>query len=62
MEAVEKKGAKPFLRLVQPETDANGAQKFRSVGGIWKNTDKKGQTFYVVRIGSLRLLGFEQKK
>jgi len=57
-DADEKKGRKPDFRVVQPVMDAAGQKKLKSVGGIWRNTSRNGNTFYTLRIGSLSLLVF----
>lgn len=54
----EKKGNKPEIRIVAPEVK-NGETVYKSVGGMWKNTTKKGEEYYVVKIGDLRLLGYK---
>lgn len=54
--SVEKQ--KPEFRVVQSDRGPNGEQIYRSVGAVWKNTSKTGKVFYVLKIGTMRLLMF----
>lgn len=51
-------GKRPDLRVVQPITDKDGKQIFKSVGAMWKSVSKNGNEFYTLRIGELKLLVF----
>ena len=53
---------RPDIRVVQPEVDREGKPIFKSVGGMWRGTSKAGNEFYTLRIGSLKLLAFPNKK
>ncbi len=50
---------RPDFRVVQPLTDVNGKTIYKSVGAMWKSTSKNGNEFYVLKIGELKLLVFE---
>lgn len=60
----EQKGDRPDFNVVQPEVDEEGRARFKSVGGLWSSVSKNGNPFYVMKIGSLKLLVFpnEAKK
>jgi hypothetical protein len=57
-DAEQKKGRRPDLRIVQPETNQDGSKAYRSVGAMWKSVSKNGKEFYTLKIGELRLLVF----
>jgi|GEM_PF-1654574 len=54
----QRKGRRPDLRIVQPETNQDGTKAYRSVGAMWKSVSKNGREFYTLKIGELRLLAF----
>lgn len=49
---------RPEFRVVQSDRGPNGEQVYRNVGAAWKNISKNGKIFYVLKIGSMRLLMF----
>ncbi|MEM4295325.1 MAG: DUF736 family protein [Candidatus Anstonellales archaeon] len=53
-----KEKRKPDYRVLQPETDAYGKKVLRSVGAMWKAESKDGKSYYILKIGELRLLVF----
>ncbi|MFH1393263.1 MAG: hypothetical protein ABII71_04085 [Candidatus Micrarchaeota archaeon] len=55
-------GNRPDFRIVQPDRDKDGNPVYVNVGGMWKNVSKSGNTFYTLKIGTLKLLVFENKK
>ncbi|HID73382.1 TPA: hypothetical protein EYP38_05575 [Candidatus Micrarchaeota archaeon] len=55
-------GNRPDFRIVQPDRDKDGNPVYVNVGGMWKNISKSGNTFYTLKIGTLKLLVFENKK
>ena len=57
-ETEQRKGRRPDLRIVQPETNQDGSKAYRSVGAMWKSVSKNGREFYTLKIGELRLLAF----
>jgi hypothetical protein len=57
----ERKGRRPDFRIVQPDTNQDGSKVFKSVGAMWKSTSKNGKEFYVLKIGELRLLVFNNE-
>lgn len=52
---------KPQFRVVQPDRDKDGKQIYREVGAMWKHYTKDGREFWVMKIGNLRLLVFENR-
>jgi hypothetical protein len=54
-------GNRPDFRIVQPDRDKDGNPVYINVGGMWKNISKSGNEFYTLKIGSLKLLVFENK-
>lgn len=54
-------GNRPDFRVVQPDRDKDGNPVYVNVGGMWKNISKSGNPFYTLKIGSLKLLVFENK-
>jgi len=54
-------GNRPDFRIVQPDRDKDGNPVYINVGGMWKNVSKSGNEFYTLKIGTLKLLVFENK-
>jgi uncharacterized protein (DUF736 family) len=61
IEINKEENKKPDFRVVQPSTDKDGKPILINIGGMWKKTSKTGNVFYVLRIGKLKLLVFENK-
>lgn len=57
-EQTKKKGNRPDMRVVQVVLDEEQKEKFVNVGAMWKATSKKGNAFFNMKIGDLRLLVF----
>ncbi|MEM4272229.1 MAG: hypothetical protein QXH30_01450 [Candidatus Bilamarchaeaceae archaeon] len=55
-------GERPDFRVVQTDRDRDGKSVYVNVGGMWKRTSKNGNDFYVLRIGRLKLLVFQNDK
>lgn len=52
-------GQRPDYRLMQSDKDKDGKSVLISVGGMWKATSEKGEEYFNVRIGRLKLLAFK---
>jgi uncharacterized protein (DUF736 family) len=61
IEINKEENKKPDFRVVQPSTDKDGKPILINIGGMWKKTSKTGNVFYILRIGKLKLLVFENK-
>ena len=55
-------GERPDFRVMQPDRDKDGNSTLKNVGGMWKKTSKNGNEFYVLNIGRLTLLVFQNDK
>ena len=55
-------GERPDFRVVQTDRDRDGKSVYVNVGDMWKKTSKNGNDFYVLRIGRLKLLVFQNDK
>jgi len=47
---------------MQPDRDKDGNSTLKNVGGMWKKTSKNGNEFYVLNIGRLTLLVFQNDR
>lgn len=48
----------PAFRVVQVGIGKNGEKEFREIGAMWEHSSQKGEVFYVLNIGKMRLLVF----
>jgi hypothetical protein len=53
---------RPDFRVVQADKDKDGKPLYVNVGGMWKNISRNGKEFYVLRIGQLKLLVFQNDR
>ncbi|MFQ5405639.1 MAG: DUF736 family protein [Candidatus Micrarchaeia archaeon] len=55
------KGVRPNFRVLQSDRDKEGKPIYTEVGAMWRKTSKKGRDFYLMKIGNLKLLVFENR-
>ncbi|MCS7122429.1 MAG: hypothetical protein NZ908_00510 [Candidatus Micrarchaeota archaeon] len=61
LEKIEPKRNRPDFRVLQLIIDKEGKSKFEEVGAMWIHQKKDGKSFYVMRIGKLKLFVFKNE-
>ncbi len=59
----EQRGRRPDYRVSQLVIDKEGKTKFVEIGAMWsQESTKTGESFYILRIGRLKLFVFKNNK
>ncbi|MEM1700599.1 MAG: hypothetical protein QW785_00875 [Candidatus Anstonellales archaeon] len=59
LEKLEPKRGRPDYRVLQLIVDKDGKSKFAEVGAMWLHQKKEGGSFYIMKIGKLKLFVFK---
>lgn len=59
LEKLEPKKNKPDYRVLQLIIDKEGKSRFEEVGAMWLHQKKEGGSFYIMKIGKLKLFVFK---